>query len=336
MSWNENIPTRYAAAAARMAAALGQHERLLLAAHAHPDGDAIGALAAVGFLLRALDRACLLYVQPGIPQDLAFLNMPVQPITSLQNLPWTPEAVLVLDCGQAQRLGSELARVLPQWPSLNIDHHPGEGLGTLDNWIEPEAAASAQLVAYVALAADVPLKGDLAKAVALGLITDTGGFRHSNTSADVLRLASHLVDAGCDLPGLRERLENTWSLGRMRLWGLLMQRVQILRKGSVAFCAVSLDDLAATHTRREDLEGFVEQLRQLRGTQVAILLRQEARDGCKFSLRSCGSVDVRQAAVALGGGGHRNAAGGILDLDMAQAQAVLLAAVSRELDREQA
>ncbi len=337
MSQTELIPTRFRDGALRMAAALRGLDHVLVSGHVNPDGDAAGSLAAAGHILRALGKEFILYSSTGLPQYLQFFPLPGTVHTSLEHLPFTPRCALLLDCGEPQRLGGELAARLPDFTSLNIDHHLGEeGMGSLDNWVVPEAAATAQLMAYVALAAGLPLQGELARAVALGIITDTGGFCHGNTSAAVFALCAHLVEGGCDLTGLRERLENAWSLGRMHLWGRLMERVRLERDGEVAFCTVSLEDLRHCRALKEDLEGLVDQLRRLGGVRVAALLREDTPGMCRFSLRSYGHTDVRATAASLGGGGHLNAAGGALNMPPEQAAPVLLAAINAQLDAESA
>lgn len=336
MSLTQVIPPGFLAGAQRMARALNELDCVLISGHLNPDGDALGSLVAAALILRSLGKEFVLYSSTGLPQYLAFFPLPDTIHINLERLPFKPQSALLLDCGEPHRLGRELAERLPELPSVNIDHHLGsDGMGSRANWVEPGAAATAQLMAYVALAAGLPLKNGLADAVALGIITDTGGFCHGNTSADVFFLCARLVADGCDVTGLRERLENNWSLGRMRLWGRLMERARLTRNGSVAFCRVLLEDLHLCHALKEDLEGFVEQLRRLRGVKVAALLREDGARLCKFSLRSYGSVDVRAVAALLGGGGHFNAAGGTLRLPADQAEKALLSAVDRQLNEAQ-
>ena len=335
MPQTELIPAFFRDGAQRMAQALRGVDRVLVSGHVNPDGDAVGSLAAAGHILRAMGKEFILYSSTGLPQYLKFFPLPGTVRTSLRHLPFTPRSALLLDCGEPHRLGSELADRLPRLTSVNIDHHlGGNGMGSLANWVEPQAAATAQLMAYVALAAGLPLENELACDVALGIITDTGGFCHGNTSADVFSLCAHLVRNGCDLTGLRERLENTWSMGRMRLWGRLMDRARLERNGEIAFCRVLLEDLRQCRALKEDLEGFVEQLRRLGGVRAAALLREDSPELCKFSLRSYGATDVRAAAAALGGGGHLTAAGGTLRMTPDRAEEALLAAVNAQLDRE--
>lgn len=318
-----------------MAQALRDMDQIVVAAHVNPDGDAAGAVAAAGHILRFLGKEYMLYAQPSLPGYLDFFPMPGVVHTTLEHPPFSPRCALLLDCGEPERLGRELALRLPELTSLNIDHHlGGDGMGSKGNWVEPDAAATAQLMAYVALAAGLPLEGDLAMAITLGVITDTGGFCHGNTSAEVLTLTAHMVSNGCNLALLREQLENTWSRGRMNLWGQLMQRATLGREGTIAFCPVFLEDLRKSGALKEDLEGFVEQLRRLRGVKMAAVLREDAPGCCKFSLRSYGEVNVRAAAASLGGGGHLNAAGGTLRMGMDTAADALINALAQELDAE--
>lgn len=326
------IPEEWRAPAARLAESLRGLDRVIVAGHVNPDGDALGSVAAVGWMLRALGREFVIYSRSGVPAYLDFLPLPGIMHDSLQRLPFRPGAAVLLDCGEPHRLGDELEKALPGLASLNMDHHLGSaGMGSVDNWIEPEAAATAQLAAYVAICLDLELSGPLGEALALGLVTDTGGFAHGNTSAAVLHLAAHLVDKGCDISLLRQRLDNGWSMGRMRLWARLMQRLALEQSGMLAFCAVRLDDLQECGASKEDLEGFVEQMRRLAGVRVAALLREDAPGLCKFSLRSFGETDVRAAAAALGGGGHKNAAGGSLRMEIAAAAETLREAVRTAL-----
>lgn len=328
----ELIPDDWRAPAARLAESLRGLDRVIVAGHVNPDGDALGSVAAVGWMLRALGREFVIYSRGGVPAGLDFLPLPGIMRDSLQHLPFRPASAVLLDCGEPHRLGDELEKALPGLASVNIDHHlGGTGMGTLDNWIEARAAATAQLAAYVGLSLDLELSGPPGQAIALGLITDTGGFSHGNTSAAVLHLAAHLVEKGCDISLLRQQLENGWSMGRMRLWARLMQRLTVEHNGTLAFCVVRLDDLQDCGATKEDLEGFVEQMRRLAGVRAAALLREDAPGLCKFSLRSFGETDVRAAAVALGGGGHRNAAGGSLRMEPEAAASALRRAVSAVL-----
>ena len=334
MSPNDLIPAPCQDGARRMAETIREIDNIVVASHVNPDGDAVGSLAAAGHILHSIGKKFILYSSTGLPRTFSFLSLPGTVHTSLEGLSPPPGSALFLDCNEPHRLGQELAARMSALAGVNIDHHPGRGMGSRGNWIFPHAAATAQLLAYVAIRLGLPLSGGIADAVAVGMITDTGGFRHANTDADALLLTVHLARNGCNISRLRDLLENTWSLDRMRLWAKLMARVRLERGNTVAFCRVTAGDLLEHQCSKEDLEGLVEQLRRLRGVKVAALLLEESRQTCKFSLRSAEGNDVLAAASTLGGGGHVNAAGGTLRLAPGRAETMLLDAVCRQLDSE--
>jgi len=164
-------------AAAGIAAILRERDNILVAAHVSPDGDAVGATAAMGWLLHSLGKRFALYNMSGLPASYAWVKMPRPCISSLENLPFTPELLVALDCGEAHRLGPEAARLLETLPSINLDHHlDNPHFGSQGNWIAPDMAATGQMVGEVARAAGVPLAGGLAEGVCLSLVSDTGSF----------------------------------------------------------------------------------------------------------------------------------------------------------------
>ncbi|MBQ9536938.1 MAG: DHH family phosphoesterase [Desulfovibrionaceae bacterium] len=314
------IPSAYMEHAKRIASALSKLEHVIICAHVNPDGDAVGALQMGYFLLQALDKDCVIYSSTGIPEFLEFQKFPAPVYTSLAALPFHPESALLVDCGEYHRLGKEAAAFIPNLPSINVDHHEGSGMGSVASWIEPKAAATTCLLAYIALVQGLPLSGALGRACALGVVTDTGGFAHSNTTCEVFRLCAHLAEAGVDFASLRDQLEHCLSMERLLLWGDLTRKIKLLAQGRLAFCAVSQEDLAARSATRDDLEGFVEYLRKLKGVQISALVREDETNVCKFSLRSCREIDVCTLAQQLHGGGHRNASGGTLHTNLDQAQ----------------
>lgn len=332
MSFLEMMPAPCRRGAVKAAETLKTLDDVIIAAHVGMDGDALGSVAAIGWLMKGMDKRFALYSSTGIPKNMDFLLLPGPMRQTIAEIPFVVRSAVYLDCSQARRLGQELEALVDELPSVNIDHHPAErGLGSLCNYIRPEAAATAQLVSYVSLAMDVMPKGLLADGIALGLMTDTGGFCHGNTTSDVFALCALLAKHGCDIPRLREELQNNWSLNRVHLWGLLLSRISLHDDGRIAFCPVCLGDLEKFHCFPEDLEGLVEWVRKIKGVKVAMTLREETENRCKFSLRSFGDIDVRAMAASLGGGGHFNASGGILEMPLPEASGVLLKAVSRHL-----
>lgn len=308
--------------------ALQRHDRILVTAHAHPDGDAVGSCLALAWTLHALGKNVCVFNEDGMPGFLSFLEAPSPIVTSTDDLPWPPELIAVLDCGDRARVGEKLQSLMDRVPTLDIDHHlANPDFGSAGNWAVPAASATGELVGLIALSLGVPMQGPLAEALYVALSSDTGNFSYGNTTPCALRLTALLREQGLDIAALREKLENNWSEAKLRLWGRLMAETSLQEEGKLAAAFVTRAVLAETGSRREDAEGFVEQLRRLVGVRVALLLREEEKDGrlfTKASLRSSGDDSVRDVAAAFGGGGHKNAAGATLAMDAGSALEALL------------
>lgn len=308
--------------------ALHGHDRILVTAHAHPDGDATGSCLALAWALHELGKEVCVFNEDGFPGFLSFLEAPCPVITKVEELPWSPELIAVLDCGDRARVGEKLQPLMDTVPTLDIDHHLANPLfGTAGNWADASASATGELIGLIALELGVPMQGPLAEALYVALSCDTGNFSYGNTTPCALRITALLREQGLDIASLREKLENNWSEAKLRLWGRLMTETRLLEEGRLAAAFVTRAALAETGSLREDAEGFVEQLRRLACVRVALLLREEEKDGkvfTKASLRSSGDDSVRDVAAQFGGGGHKNAAGATLAMDAEQALEALL------------
>lgn len=334
MSSLEAIPHNFRRGAMLCASLIQDMDYVLLAAHVNLDGDALGSLCGMGYILKTLNKQFAIYSPQGIPHRLRFLQLPGKIYTDIGRLPFYPRSAIYLDCSESKRLGEPLSSRIDSWPSLNIDHHICEkGLGSLGNYIMPSAAATTQLVAYVALALNLDINNGLAEGITVGLITDTGSFSHDNTTADVFSLCALLSQNGCDIAEIQDQLQKNWSLGKIHLWGELLSRVELYNDRRIAMCQATLNDFTHYHCSLEDIEGVVEWLRRIRGVEVAAFLREETHDLCKFSLRSHGDLDVRSIAADLGGGGHFNASGGLMHLPLAEGKKLLLHTIENHLSR---
>lgn len=330
------FPEAWREKTARVAEALDAHDDYLVCAHARLDGDALSSMAAMGTFLAKRGKRFCLYAPFGVPDHLDFLRLPGKMHTSLEALPFRPKVIVALDCGTPGRLGDELEAVFGEYACINVDHHVGGGMGTLATAVLPESASTTQALANVFFAANAEFDETLSRLLMLGLVTDTGGFRHANTSPRVLALAAFLEAHGASIHRLRESLEKTWSLQRMQLWGRMSAEMQLLFDGRVALCPLSLDTLQSCGATSEDTEGYVEHMRELKSVQVACFVREQSPGTCKFSLRSVEDVDVNVVAASFGGGGHKNAAGGTLAMPLDKALDTLERRLSQLFANEQA
>ncbi len=296
--------------------------RILAVTHHNPDGDALGSLAGVGHIARALGIDARLYCTSLLPEHLSWLPLPAPLIASLADLgDWRPDCVVVVDCADAKRPGREMEEYLPACragalgggtsgpvQTLCIDHHVGNPLFAEHNWVDPGYCATGAMIADLALELDVPLCGELGEALYLALVSDTGSFSYSNTNAQALQLAARIVACGLSLADFTAKYENNWTLARMHLWGELMGQVRLYCDGTVVLSVVTQDVLDRFGARRTDLENYASWLRRIKGVRIVILVRVSSV-GSKVSLRSMGDVNVQEIAAMFGGGGHVAAAG---------------------------
>jgi phosphoesterase RecJ-like protein len=303
-------------------------DNFLVLAHVSPDGDALGSMLAMGELLDALGKKVRVFNESSIPRRFEWLAPKREILTQLPED--EPDNLIVLDCGSAERAGELIAPWLKTKKVFNIDHHLGNPMFGTVNWVEQRSSSVGEMIGMLARKLGVPLVGLLGEYVYLALISDTGDFCFNNTRPETLEMAAEILRLGL-LPGpFHEQKQSTGTLNQLQMRGTVLQRARLYADGQISLISFTRELFEQTGTGPEDTEGLVNTVLYVNGVQVAISLREEDQ-GIKFSLRSKGSTNVQTVAFRFGGGGHRNAAGGTLLLDMDQAKATMIQAVTEEL-----
>lgn len=333
----------HAETCAAFAGALRSARRVLVATHLNPDGDAVGSAVALAYLAVHAGAQARLLFMAGLPDNLSWLPLPAPTVSRIADLgDWTPDLLLLADCGDAARAGAEIGALLegrlpPGWEGLrsaNIDHHvSNDGYADL-NWVEPRAAATGELAGLLAGHMGVALTGGLGEAVYLALASDTGNFTYSNTGARSLAMAARIVDQGLDIARFTDSYENTWSLDRMHLWGRLFSEITLRADGALACGVVRRSWMDERGLGNDALEGFASWLRKIKGVRVALFVREDGPGRCKISLRSMGDFDVQAVCALYGGGGHAAAAGAELALGPDEAADLVAGEIEARMARE--
>jgi phosphoesterase RecJ-like protein len=312
-----------------------EDSRFALATHEHPDGDALGSLVAMQELLSALGKDSVMYVSPDdlpLPEEYevfvldAAIHAPPADIAQ--------RTVVFLDCGNIDRNSAGVLRDGAHL--LNIDHHhDNTRFGTV-NHIVADASCTAEIVWDLMHGLDVSPTPVAAQALYIGLITDTGRFMYENTGPKAHLMAAELIEAGVDVADVYRRLYEEMPPEKLALMTLALGNLQRLDDGELTLASLSAEDFERTEAEEHYSEGVVDQLRALRGTKVAVLVRAimsgERRGQRKVSLRATGDdVDVSLIARAQGGGGHRRAAGFSTSLELDELVAFLRVAVAAQL-----
>src|SRR5213083_2026508 len=334
MTTNEvSIPPERVRAAEAVAAVLAPGRRVALTTHVNADGDGVGSEVALWNLLTARGLRPTIANPTPIPDRFHFL-LPAGADHSERAAREVEAAdvVLVLDISDVSRLG-DLARTITQSHEVAcIDHHVSAGsLPRGPRLVAPEAAATAELVFDLASAVGWPLTPEAARALYVGILTDTGGFRFANTSPRALRVAGALLERGVDPESIYESVYASAPEGRVRLMTEVLQTLVVEPEAGLAWVTVPPDALHRHGATADDLDGIVEYPRSIAGVRLALLFRQIANGRIKVSFRSMGDVDVADLAHRFGGGGHKRAAGASLEGSIADVQRQVLGAARQYL-----
>jgi nanoRNase/pAp phosphatase (c-di-AMP/oligoRNAs hydrolase) len=311
----------------RVIAAIDAAERLAVVGHVGPDGDALGSmLALAGAARRAGKEAYATFGDPFvIPHQLAFLD--TETLVPVADVPSVLDVLVVVDCGDRHRLGSAAPLADTADAVVVIDHHKSnDGFGDVC-WVEPRAGATAQMMYRVITGLGWDIDAGVAEALYTGIVTDTGRFQYSSTSPEVHHIAAALLDAGVVPDVVGQQIYERSPFGYLGLAGTVMQRARLDPARKLVWSTLTQADLEEAGIGYEAADGLIDLIRVAEEAEVACLLREMDGGRTKGSLRSRGSVDVSAVAVALGGGGHHNAAGFTVEADLDAAMAMMLEAL---------
>jgi phosphoesterase RecJ-like protein len=314
-----------------------RHQRFVLTTHVRPDGDGLGSMLALADVLEAPphNKTVRMTVASVLPPRYDFLD-PTRRIRRFEppgDVYRDVDAAIILDTGTWNQLADfgNFLRTLPV-EKVVIDHHlTQDDLGAL-RLVDTTAEATGRLVFEAITALGEPIPPSAAHALLVAVAMDTGWFRHRNTTPATLTLAAELVRAGARITEAYECLFERNTLGRLKLQGLVLSRLQLTHGGWVAHTEIRRDDYASTGALPQDSEDLVNYTLSLAGAEVGLLFMEQPRGGVKVSFRSRQRVDVARLAERFGGGGHRLASGAILETSLDEARTRVLAAVGAALD----
>lgn len=317
------------AAARSVAEALAGARRIVLTTHINPDGDGLGSEVGLAHLLRALGKEVAVANPSLTPprydflfRDLPDLDRSAEAVKAIRRA----DLVVVLDIADSGRLGSLGPEVMDRGvPVVCVDHHASPGtLPDGPRYVDPTAAATGELIYELAVANGWTVIPEVARALYVALVTDTGGFRFSNTHPRTLRIAADLLEVGIDPESIYLDVYANAPAGRPRLLAETLATLVVEQEVGLAWVTVPPGALERYGVSPDDLEGIVEHPRSIAGMRLAILFRELTGGRIKVSLRSVGEVNVAEFAHRLGGGGHAKAAGVALAGGLAEVQERIL------------
>ncbi len=310
------------------------NQRFLLTTHVRPDGDGLGSMLALSDALRRNGKETQLVISSPMPARYQFLDRDkkVQCFAPPGDALRQAQVVMVLDTGtwnQLDRFGPFLRELSAA--KIVIDHHmTQDDLGAV-RFVDTSAEATGRLVFEAITALGGPLSEQAASDLFVAVAMDTGWFRHGNTRLETFALAEQLVRHGARPELLYEQLFEQNSLARLKLTGLVLDRLQLIGNNQLAYTEIHRHDYARTGALPPDSEDLVNYTRSVAGVEVGVLFMEQPRGGVKVSFRSRSRIDVARLAERFGGGGHRLASGAVLETTLADAKARILDALLAEL-----
>lgn len=300
---------------AAVVTALRERDRFLVTSHEAPDGDALGSLLATGLALAELGKDAVMFLggEAPLPGEYRFLELGERGL--LRELPAdaAERTLIAVDCASESRVGAQAGLVEAAPLTINIDHHHDNPRFGEVNLVVENASSTGEVLADVIRDLGVELTPEIAEALYIALVTDTGRFQYANTTPKALRLAAELVEAGADVNRVFQGVYENVQFAKLKLLARALEHAQVLEGGEIVVSHLLRGDFEAVGATEPYSEGIIDVLRSVEGSIVSALIREPPRDGGptrKVSLRSSvDEVDVSAIARKSGGGGHRGAAG---------------------------
>ncbi len=298
---------------------LQRARRFLLLSHLRPDGDAVGSLLALGLSLQKAGKETQLVLEDGLPRALNFLPGSDQIRHTTEG---SFDAIIIVDCSEIDRVG----KIRENFPAihLNIDHHITNTQFARLNWVEPSAAATAEMLAKALPAWGLAIDREIATALLTGLLTDTIGFRTSSVTPATLQIAAELIELGADLHELQHKALHTRSFEAARYWGTGLINLQ--REDRLIWTTLTTENRNMVNYPGRDDADLTNLLQTVEDADVYIVFVEQPNRRVKVSWRARAGFDVSKIAVQFGGGGHQPAAGAEIDGSLEEVKSKVLPA----------
>jgi bifunctional oligoribonuclease and PAP phosphatase NrnA len=288
-------------------------DRFLVTTHENPDGDALGSMLALHLALEQLGKDTTMYLAGDSPLPSEYSFMPLGGLMRSVPDDCGERTLFAVDCANESRLGPD-PEILAQAPFvLNVDHHHDNTRFGNVNLVVPDASSTGEVLADLFERLGVEVTPDIAEALYIAVVTDTGRFQYTNTSPKAMRLAAFLIEQGADVHKVFQGVYESVEFAKLKLLARALEHAQVYEGGRVVVSYLARDDFSDVSAPEPYAEGIIDYLRAVQGADMSVLIREPPRrDGParRVSLRaSVDELDVSAIARKSGGGGHRQAAG---------------------------
>ncbi len=310
---------------------IGEAQRILLVTHVAPDGDAIGSLLGLGWLLRAQGKDLTMTCEDPIPDVYTYLPGSDEVVPQGHGV---YDLVISLDCSDQRRMGEVFAEEATGAPLINIDHHVTNTCFGTVNWVEPSSVATAQMILDLADALGWEVTQPVALCLLTGLVTDTRSFRTPNVDIAAMQAAVRMMEAGVSLSEITQRVLDQRPLTSVRLWGQAIGGLHL--EDGILWTEITCSMRHRWALGEDGDSGLANFLSGVREAKVAVVFTERDNGTVDVGMRAVPGYDVAQAALRLGGGGHPQAAGCTLEGDLARVREHVLAEIRHGIASQRA
>ena len=305
-------------------------KKIAITFHTSPDGDSLGSALALLIGLRKLNKEVYIISKEVIPQTFLFLPYSNEINGEISEPLKDTECVIVLDCGDFKRINANLNLENRKFELINIDHHLSNDLYGDLNFVDTSASAVGEIVYEVLRLLDVKLDKEISTCLYTSLLTDTGSFRHSNTTAVTHSIAGELINTGIDFSNIHRIIFENKKFEKIKFYGEVISNMTTELDGKVCIMYISKNMLEKYNLVSSDTSDVITFGASIDTVEVTILIK-EAENGVKVSLRSKSLVDVRKIAESFKGGGHIRAAGFFTEANFDDTKVKLMEILEKEL-----
>jgi bifunctional oligoribonuclease and PAP phosphatase NrnA len=305
---------------------------VLMVSHKDADGDTLGSALAMCDVVAAMGKSVAMRVPPPVPQLYSFLPG-FELINQEEGSP--PDLVLVMDSSNLDRLSDTLGELPDDTRLVNIDHHVSNTMFGQVNLVVAGASSTAEVTFDLFKEWGVEITPAAATNLYCGIFTDTGGYRHENTTYRALSIGAELVSLGADPAGIAMRVYKNRKISTIKLQALVMATVGFDSDDRLVYGYVTQAMLEKTGAQLDEADGMIDQLNSVDGLELALFFKEMALGVTKASIRSRGQANANALASQFGGGGHERAAGVEVEMPLEQAMEAILAQARRMISDSQ-
>lgn len=307
-----------------------ESENIFIASHINPDGDNLGSTLALYNALKKVNKNVTPLISDFIPEDFKFLPG-IEDMVHYEESDKNIDLLITLDSSDENRLGDNHKLLDEDIKILNIDHHiSNNNFGDI-NIVVPESPSTCELVFKLIKALDIEIDLDIAENLYTGISTDTGKFSYDSVTGQTHRIVAELIDTGLDFNKININLYESISLEKMRLDIEALSSLTTYHDNKVGVVKVTQKMLEKTGTTMEDSNGIVEQIRKIKGIEVACLLKENKKNEVKVSMRSKEYYNVAEVCELFGGGGHIRAAGCTINESINKSEKLIIDAIGKNI-----